>query len=117
MESTMEALCRRSVTITSAPIPFDPKADLVAEDLKVTPAVLAAIDRTWSNPISLERISGEALAMQLINAMKRRMIAPKDTIDLLIGGVEVSLWMAEQFAADLRRIFPSMNISTSSANK
>jgi hypothetical protein len=33
------------------------------------------------------------------------------------GGVEASLWVAEQFAADLRTIFPQLNILTVSANK
>jgi hypothetical protein len=35
----------------------------------------------------------------------------------LSGGVEASLWVAEQFAADLRTIFPQLNILTVSANK
>lgn len=117
MESSMEALSARSVSITSAPNPYDPKADLVAEDLRVTPAVLSAIDRAWSNDASLERIAGQSLAEYLVRAMQRRLSDNKDTTDLLIGGVEVSLWMGEQFAADLRRIFPTLNISTLSANK
>ena len=37
--------------------------------------------------------------------------------DLLIGGIEASLWIAEQWAADLRTIFPQLNIVTVSANK
>lgn len=40
-----------------------------------------------------------------------------DCTDLLIGGVEASLWIAEQFATDLRMTFPSLNISTVSTNK
>jgi hypothetical protein len=43
-EMSMDNLIDRCVTITSAPIPYDPKVDLVANDLKVTPAVLDAID-------------------------------------------------------------------------
>lgn len=34
-----------------------------------------------------------------------------------LGGVEASLWVAEQFAADLRSIFPQLNVLTVSANK
>jgi hypothetical protein len=49
--------------------------------------------------------------------MLRRMEKNLDTTDLLIGGVEVSLWMAEQWAADLRAIFPQLNVVTVSANK
>jgi hypothetical protein len=49
--------------------------------------------------------------------MQRRIAEQKDTTNLIIGGVEVSLWLGEQFAADLRRIFPNLNVSTVSANK
>ncbi len=49
--------------------------------------------------------------------MQRRISENKDTTDLLIGGVEVSLWLGEQLAADMRRIFPSLNVVTVSANK
>ncbi len=41
----------------------------------------------------------------------------QDVTDLIIGGVEVSLWVAEQWAADLRRIFPNLNVTTTSTNK
>ena len=37
--------------------------------------------------------------------------------DLLIGGIEASLWIAEQWAADLRTMFPQLNVVTVSANK
>jgi hypothetical protein len=49
--------------------------------------------------------------------MQRRVSHNQDTIDLLIAGVEASLWLAEQCAADLRRVFPYLNVSTISANK
>ena len=49
--------------------------------------------------------------------MRRRLVHNQDTTDLLVSGVEASLWLAEQFAADLRRIFPHLNVSTISANK
>ena len=39
------------------------------------------------------------------------------TVDLLIGGIEASLWVAEQFAADIRNVFPKLNVITVSANK
>eukprot|EP01042_Synura_sphagnicola_P033547 gene33547-43079_t len=43
-EAKMDSMIERCVAITSAPLPYDPKVDLVANDLKVTPAVLDAID-------------------------------------------------------------------------
>jgi hypothetical protein len=42
--------------------------------------------------------------------MKLRVASKLDTIDLLISGVEVSLWMAEQFASDMRNIFPQVSV-------
>lgn len=40
-----------------------------------------------------------------------------DGTDLLIGGVEASLWLGEQFAAGLNIIFPRLNVRVASANK
>ena len=39
------------------------------------------------------------------------------TIDLLVAGVEVSLWVAEQWAADLKTILPQLRVATTSSNK
>ena len=39
------------------------------------------------------------------------------SVDLLIIGCEVSLWLGEQFHADLHRVFPRLRIVTMSANK
>ena len=91
--------------------------DLVAEDLSMIPAVIAAIDRAWLLTASIEYITADALALHLVSCMKRRISENLDTIDLLISGVEVSLWIAEQFAGDMRLIFPQLNITTISANK
>ena len=52
-ECTTADLLGRSVSILSAPIPYDPSVDLVAADLRVTPAVVAAIDRAWATPHSI----------------------------------------------------------------
>jgi len=39
------------------------------------------------------------------------------TVDVLLTGCEVSLWIAEQFASDLHNAFPRLNIVCISANK
>ena len=39
------------------------------------------------------------------------------TIDILLTGCEVSLWLAEQFASDLQKAFPKLRISAISSNK
>lgn len=38
-------------------------------------------------------------------------------VDILLTGCEVSLWLAEQFAADLNKCFPKLQIKTVSSNK
>jgi hypothetical protein len=116
-ETAMSLLLKRSVTIPRAAVPYDPKVDLVAQDIKDIPAVLSSIDNAWSNSKSRERVAGQSLAENLVKSMQRRMSNQKDTTDLIIGGVEVSLWLGEQLAADLRRIFPNLNVATVSANK
>jgi hypothetical protein len=50
-EGTAESLIDRAVSINSAPIPYDPKADLVRADLAMTPGIIAAIDRGKMCPI------------------------------------------------------------------
>jgi len=52
-----------------------------------------------------------------IHYTPRHYATTADSVDLLITGVEASLWLAEQFASDLRRIFPYLNVVTISANK
>ena len=44
VEIKREELIQRSVEILSAPIPYDPRVDLVAADLSVIPATLSRID-------------------------------------------------------------------------
>jgi len=116
-EAMGQELVDRSVTINSAPIPYDPRADLVAADLAMIPGILDAIDRAWSNTGAVEFIVAEEFCNFMIQCMKHRIDTKTDSTDLLIGGVEASLWVAEQFAADLRTLFPQLNIVTVSANK
>jgi hypothetical protein len=69
------------------------------------------------NRNSTQAVAGRALNCRLVECMKARVKHNRDTIDLLLAGVEASLWLAEQCAADLRRIFPHLNVTTISANK
>ena len=39
------------------------------------------------------------------------------SVDLLVTGCEVSLWIGEQFASDMHNAFPQLKIVTLSANK
>ena len=61
----------------------------------------------------------------LCQCIKARMKARSDgtitaetnTVDILITGCEVSLWVGEQFASDLQKCFPKLGIKAVSANK
>ena len=116
-ESDADSLEGRAVTVLAAPLPYDPRKDLVLEDLRVTPAVLREIDRAWADPCSIEFIAAESMGEILNECMHRRLTYNLDTIDLMIAGVEASLWVAEQFSADLKVAFPQLNVVTISANK
>ena len=109
VEATSDELITRSITIVSAPVPFDPSVDLIEQDLRVTPAVIEAIDHAWDNKKSVEYITADALCRRLVACMKRRIAERLDSTDLLIGGVEASLWVAEQWATDLRSGFITFN--------
>jgi hypothetical protein len=103
-EFSFQQLLARSAPIAVSPVPYDPAADLVSQDIRDIPSVLAAIDKAWgkqltapisaqssppSHSLSLERIAGAALAASLVQCMAKRITHNLDTIDLLIAGVEV----------------------------
>jgi len=107
----------KSIRIETPATAFDPSVDLVAKDLRETPMVLTAVDKAWAKSTSPECIAAKTLIEALQVCMKMRKEHMTDTTDLLIGGVEASLWVAEQFATDLRFTFPNLSINTVSANK
>ena len=109
------------------PIAKDP----VEQDIKDIPRVLADIASSWQDPVSFNRQSADYLAERLIEKAKiwgRRQqaamninaepgVSCKRSLDLLITGVESSLWLGEQFGQDLNILFPDLQIETISANQ
>ena len=83
------------------------------------PRVLAKIMSDWDRPAdSHNRMSAWTFTQALRTRMKLHDDNNHDgSVDLLVSGCEVSLWVGEQFAADLHRVFPKLNIVTLSANK
>ena len=86
--------------------------DGVLQDLREIPKVLHHMDEEWATGSSLNNITawclGRALAKRVTQRSKQVAPAcaqvyrqPQEVIDILITGCEVSLWVAEQFAADL----------------
>gem|GEM_PF-6130166 len=115
-----------------APQPSSPLAsDPVAQDLQDIPQLLLQINDSWLNPSSGNRQSAEYLANfliakaqylqdkqeQLISMGLDPSLAKSSHVDLLITGIENSLWVGEQFVRDLERLFPLLSIQVLSANQ
>ena len=104
--------------------------DPIEQDLRDLPRVLNKIQNTWLDPTSINRQSAEYLSFLII---KTKYLSQKQEkletlgldltqresrhVDLLITGVENSLWLGERFAQDLKAIFPLLSIKTSSSNQ
>lgn len=92
-EFTSDELEQMYSSITEVTANADPRKDLVRQDLIEIPATIAAIDDDWSQSSSINALTADALAARLLNAMRQRRLQQLQTIDLLIGGVETSLWL------------------------
>ncbi|CAI5468363.1 unnamed protein product [Closterium sp. Yama58-4] len=101
-----------------------PPRDLVEADLRAIPRVLEAIRADWEDPRSLNRRTAAALVAMLQAKAEAAVAAgeaaggmSRKEIDVLVTGVETSLWVGEQFAADLQNCFPQLRVVAVSANK
>ena len=121
--STTQDMRRRLVQLDgSSLIPEPPPPvdkDPVGNDILSIPRVLSNIVSDWDScSHSLNRLSAWTFTRLLKDRMKRHDQGIHDgSIDLLISGCEVSLWLGEQFHSDLHRIYPKLKIVTISANK
>lgn len=137
-EVSPEEICRRrhpyppalSLQNGASISPGSDSRDPVGADIADIPALLAAIQDDWSNPGSANRQSAETLAQLLLAkaaylSAKERVLqqngldvslARSSHVDLLITGVENSLWLGERFATDLSLLMPRLHIRTLSAN-
>ncbi len=127
------ALEQRWIPLQHNPYILPPQADAtdpVEQDIKDIPRVLKAIDIDWCDPDSFNRQSGDYLAQRLLEKakiweqrqratinIKLDSVPYEQPVDLLITGVESSLWLGEQFAQDLSTLFPALSIKTLSANQ
>jgi hypothetical protein len=101
------------------PLPKMGLKDPVGDDIAAIPKVLRRIQDDWNEPSeSLNRLT----CFTLLARIKKRLLQHESgehdgSVDLLITGCEVSLWIGEQFASDLHNAFPQLKIVTLSANK
>ncbi len=104
--------------------------DPVKSDNQEIPAILEEIRANWQNPASINCQSGDYLVELLckkalkLEQKQQQMVRtglsestrlPK--VDMLIVGVENSLWLGERFAQDLKIILPWFNVKSISANE
>ena len=88
-------------------------------DIADIPRVIKRIQDDWNEPSrSLNRLT----VFTLFSKIKKRLMQHEDgthdgSVDLLVTGCEVSLWIGEQFASDLHNAFPLLKVVTLSANK
>lgn len=105
--------------------------DPVHSDNQEIPAILGEIRATWQNPGSINCQSADYLVellcqkadgfeqkrQKMMRAGLSEMTRQLPTVDMLIVGVENSLWLGERFAEDLKTIFPWFNVKSISSNE
>ena len=118
-----QPLMKRMLQLAGNPLvqelPAMGMADPVGNDIEDIPGVLKQIKDDWNEPEeSLNRMTAFTLSNQLRKRMRARTEGGHDgSLDVLITGCEVSLWLGEQFASDLHLAFPQLSIECLSANK
>jgi hypothetical protein len=96
--------------------------DLILTDIHDIPKVCRSIQDEWKSDrasTSLNRLTAYNLSRCLRNRLESHVngTVHPHAIDILLTGCEVSLWLAEQFASDLQKSFPALNIQAVSSNK
>jgi hypothetical protein len=121
-ESARESESRGWIALSANPYlePTSPETrrDRVLAEMTDIPAVLDRVQREWEESASLNRLTAAAFSAELFNkantwrAPRNGEDAPalNPELDLLLLGVENSLYLAEQFAVDLRRVFPYLHV-------
>jgi hypothetical protein len=97
-------------------------SDLVLSDIRDIPTVCRAIQDDWdvkSACTSLNRLTAFNLSRCLRDRLDAHVAGTVSSraVDILVTGCEVSLWLAEQFASDLRGSFPKLRTMAISSNK
>ncbi|KAL7547183.1 hypothetical protein ACHAWF_016592 [Thalassiosira exigua] len=105
------------------PLPKDYK-DPIQQDLRDIPRICRKIQDDWrgfGSGTSLNRLTAwnftKCLQARMQSLHSKSIERQSGTIDILLTGCEVSLWLAEQFASDLQKSFPRLRIDAISSNK
>ena len=94
--------CIRTPHQTPAACPKDP----VAQDIADISQVLSDIQHDWDNQKSISNISSWWLGRCVAHRLKEYEMGQHDgSVDILVTGCEVSLWLGEQFCSASPRCF------------
>eukprot|EP00746_Dinoflagellata_sp_MGD_P157020 gnl/MRDRNA2_/MRDRNA2_86072_c0_seq2.p1 gnl/MRDRNA2_/MRDRNA2_86072_c0~~gnl/MRDRNA2_/MRDRNA2_86072_c0_seq2.p1 ORF type:complete len:1384 (+),score=218.41 gnl/MRDRNA2_/MRDRNA2_86072_c0_seq2:410-4153(+) len=103
------------------PVSTPSSTDLVGCDIADIPRIIAKIQNDWRNGEGMNRVTAWNFARKIKERINADIQEPQrrqaNGTDLLLTGCEVSLWVAEQFAADFASAFPNLRVRTISANK
>jgi len=104
------------------PLP-EKTADPVLKDIQDIPLICREIQEDWRNMNKSKMSFNRLTAWNLARCIRKKMdsyvegSAQSRSTDILLTGCEVSLWLAEQFACDLQKSFPKLNVTSVSSNK
>ncbi len=101
--------------------------DAVLADLRAIPAVLDVIVNKWRDGVFAAGSLNRRTAAAFVDKLKRSLAIEADDkaygkevgdkLHLLVVGIEVSLFVAEQFAADVMEFLPGLNAKAVSSNQ
>lgn len=92
-----------------------PVKDPVGSDIESIPRALQTISDSMTGTNSVPAFY---FAKELIRRLKTYDDRSHDgSVDLVLTGCEVSLWLSEQFASDIKQVLPRLNVKTFSSNK
>lgn len=95
--------------------------DPILTDIQDIPFICKSIQDDWNSrqPSSLNRLAAFNLSRCLRKRLEKHVNGTMSTmsVDILLTGCEVSLWVAEQFASDLQKAFPKLRVEAISSNK
>jgi len=119
------SMSRRLVPLQENPLvlPLPPLSeDRVGENIRMIPKTLRRIQQQWEAGNGMNRLTAMNFVKDIRDRVRRihtnAVRSSADTsVDLVITGAEVSLWVGEQFAADLKLLLPRLNIQCISSNK
>lgn len=124
-KSTKKELFNRMTRLSDNPLiqplqksPEDP----VLADIRDIPYVCKVIQDDWQSRraySSLNRLTAFNLSRCLRKRLEQHVNGthPNMSVDIILTGCEVSLYLAEQFASDLKKAFPKLSIEAVSSNK